>query len=150
MTAINSRMSVVDFQMGLFMSELLALYIMITCLGPTAIFQDCQNGNFQMKKCYIFLIFAQNIDHGYPRSKFKSKNKKIRKNCTYTPVNSSFTILQIGVQGGINHTDNFAALFNCMSVDRASDSLMTPHTAIHFSTLGSELFRLLLGPQGLN
>ena len=31
----------------------------------TAIFLGCKNGNFQMKKCYIFLIFAQNIDCGY-------------------------------------------------------------------------------------
>ena len=31
----------------------------------TAIFQGCKNGNFQMKKCHIFLIFAQNIDCGY-------------------------------------------------------------------------------------
>ena len=31
----------------------------------TAIFHGCKNGNFQMKKCDIFLIFAQNIDHGY-------------------------------------------------------------------------------------
>ena len=31
----------------------------------TAIFHSCTNGNFQMKKCDIFLIFAQNIDRGY-------------------------------------------------------------------------------------
>ena len=30
-----------------------------------AIFHGCKNGNFQMKKCEIFLIFAQNIDCGY-------------------------------------------------------------------------------------
>ena len=30
-----------------------------------AIFHGCKNGNFQMKKCDIFLIFAQNIDRGY-------------------------------------------------------------------------------------
>ena len=30
-----------------------------------AIFHGCKNGNFQMKKCDIFLIFAQNIDCGY-------------------------------------------------------------------------------------
>ena len=28
----------------------------------TAIFYGCRNGNFQMKKGDIFLIFAQNID----------------------------------------------------------------------------------------
>ena len=31
----------------------------------TAIFHGCKNGNFQMKKCDIFLIFAQNIDRWY-------------------------------------------------------------------------------------
>ena len=31
----------------------------------TAIFHGCKNGNFQMKKCDNFLIFAQNIDRGY-------------------------------------------------------------------------------------
>ena len=31
----------------------------------TAIFQGCKNYNFLMTKCYIFLIFAQNIDCGY-------------------------------------------------------------------------------------
>ena len=49
-----------------------------------------------MKNCYIFLIFAQNIDceytleppqwggsNEYPQSMFSSKNKKIM----YTPVN---------------------------------------------------------------
>ena len=30
-----------------------------------AIFHGCKEGNFQMKKCDIFLIFAQNIDRGY-------------------------------------------------------------------------------------
>ena len=30
----------------------------------TAIFHGYKNGNFQMKKCDIFLIFAQNIDRG--------------------------------------------------------------------------------------
>ena len=31
----------------------------------TAIFHGCKNGNFHMKKCEIFLIFAQNIGRGY-------------------------------------------------------------------------------------
>ena len=31
----------------------------------TAIYHDCKNDNFKMKKCDIFLIFAQNIDRGY-------------------------------------------------------------------------------------
>ena len=29
------------------------------------IFHGCKNGNFQMKNCDSFLIFAQNIDCGY-------------------------------------------------------------------------------------
>ena len=31
----------------------------------TAIFHGCKKGNFQMKKCDFFLIFALNIDRGY-------------------------------------------------------------------------------------
>ena len=31
----------------------------------TATFYGCKNDKFQMKKCDIFLIFAQNIDLGY-------------------------------------------------------------------------------------
>ena len=34
--------------------------------------------------------------------------------------------------------DTFAALFNCMPVDRASDSMMTQPKAIDFSWLGPE------------
>ena len=45
---------------------------------------------------------------------------------------------------------NFAALFNCTPVERASDSIMALSKAIHFSWLGPELFYLLLGPPGLN
>ena len=60
----------------------------------TAIFHDCKNGNFSVKKSNIFLIFAQNIDRGYTlepphqQSMFNSKNKKI----IYTPVNPSYSI----------------------------------------------------------
>ena len=31
----------------------------------SAIFHGCKIGNFRMKNCDIFLIFAQNIDRGY-------------------------------------------------------------------------------------
>ena len=31
----------------------------------TALFHGRKNDNFQMKNCYSFLIFAQNIDCGY-------------------------------------------------------------------------------------
>ena len=36
-----------------------------TPLRYTAIFHGCTNGYFQTIKCYVFLIFAQNIDCGY-------------------------------------------------------------------------------------
>ena len=37
-----------------------------TPMRYTAIFQGCKKDNFQMKKCFFFLlIFAQNIDCGY-------------------------------------------------------------------------------------
>ena len=36
--------------------------------------------------------------------------------------------------------DNVAALFNCKPVDRASDSMMAPPKAIHFSWLGPGFF----------
>ena len=36
-----------------------------TPMQYTAIFHGCKIDNFQMKKCDIFLIFAQNIDCGY-------------------------------------------------------------------------------------
>ena len=35
--------------------------------------------------------------------------------------------------------DDNAALFNCMPVDRASDSMMAPTSSYHFSWLGPEL-----------
>ena len=33
-----------------------------TPMQYTAIFHGCKNDNFQVTKCYFFLIFAQNID----------------------------------------------------------------------------------------
>ena len=36
-----------------------------TPMQYAVIFKGCKNGNFQMKNCDIFLIFAQNIDSGY-------------------------------------------------------------------------------------
>ena len=35
--------------------------------------------------------------------------------------------------------DNYGAFFNCTPVDRASDSMMPRHKAIHFSWLGLSL-----------
>ena len=46
--------------------------------------------------------------------------------------------------------NNFASLFNCTPVGRASDSMMAPTKAIYFSWFGPELFCLLLGPPGFN
>ena len=46
--------------------------------------------------------------------------------------------------------NNFASLFNCTPVGRASDSMMARHKAIYFSWFGPELFCLLLGPPGFN
>ena len=46
--------------------------------------------------------------------------------------------------------DNLVALFHCTPVDRPSDSMKARAKAIHFSWLGPELFRLLLGPPGPN
>ena len=46
--------------------------------------------------------------------------------------------------------NNFASLFNCTPLGRASDSMMAPNKAIHFSWFGPELFCLLLGPPGFN
>ena len=40
-------------------------FITNTPMKYTVIFLGCKNGNFQMKNCGIFLIFAQNIDNGY-------------------------------------------------------------------------------------
>ena len=36
-----------------------------TPMQYTAIFHGCKTDNFQMRKCDVFLIFAQNIDCGY-------------------------------------------------------------------------------------
>ena len=73
----------------------------------TAIFTEERNVNFQIKNSNIFLIFAQNIDCGYtlePRGYtltsthnlcFRVKIRKIM----YTPVNPSFTIINVGFKG---------------------------------------------------
>ena len=67
----------------------------------TEIFKVVKNENFQYKFCFIFLIFAQNINCGYtlepprrggsneyPQYMFWSKNKKNRS----TPAYPSFAI----------------------------------------------------------
>ena len=46
---------------------------------------------------------------------------------------------------------NFASLFNCTPVGRASDSMIWPrHKALYFSWFGPEFICLLLGPSGFN
>ena len=44
--------------------------------------------------------------------------------------------------------DNYAALFNCTPVGRASDSMMARLKAIHFSWLGPELLVCCLAHRG--
>ena len=46
--------------------------------------------------------------------------------------------------------NNFAALFNCTPVDRASDSMMAATQSYSFYLDGTGALRLLLGPPGLN
>ena len=77
-------------------------------MSYTVIFHSCENDNFQMKNCDIFLIFAQNIDRGYklappqwgssneyPWSMFKSKNKKKH---AY-PCKPQFYYIKVGCKG---------------------------------------------------
>ena len=45
--------------------------------------------------------------------------------------------------------NNFAALFKCMSVDQASDSMMPPTLSYSFELVGTGALCLLLGPPGL-
>ena len=71
-----------------------------TPMQYNVIFYSCKNDNFQMKKCDIFLIFAQNIDRGYtlePEAVLTSTHDlcfraQIRGGETFTPVNPSLTI----------------------------------------------------------
>ena len=75
-------------------------YFLIFALKHTDYFSPCKNGYFQMQKCDIFLIFAQNIDRGYslepphwggsnvyPRFMFW---EKIRKYYIFSPKNYHF------------------------------------------------------------
>ena len=74
----------------------------------TEIFKVVKTKTNQKKICYIFLIFAQNIDCGYtleppcrggsyeyPQSMFWSKNKKNM----YTPANPIFFYIKVGFKG---------------------------------------------------
>ena len=77
----------------------------------TAIFHGCKTGNFSMKKCYILLIFAQNIDRGYTleepqctneyqQSMYRAKNKKKMKN----PCKPQFYCIKVGCKTAITLT----------------------------------------------
>ena len=74
-------------------------YIMKTCPCPIPIF-------LKLYVFDIFLIFAQNIDCGYPQSMFWSKNKK--KICI--PLHITVLLYKSGVQGDIpvHVTDMFS------------------------------------------
>ena len=56
-------------------------------------------------------------------------------------IGYNLNVMQQSVCIGINQitVDGFAALFNCTPVDRASESMMVPPKAIHFSWLEPEL-----------
>ena len=64
----------------------------------TAMFYGCENGNVQVIKCYIYLIFAQNIDFGYTLVRRFSRVPTIfvleqkKRKIMYTPLNPKFTI----------------------------------------------------------
>ena len=68
-----------------------------------AIFQGCKNGNFLMKKCDIFLIFALNIDRGYtlepPRTSTHNLcfRATVRKNVY--PCTPQFYYIKVGCKG---------------------------------------------------
>ena len=73
-----------------------------TPMQYAAIFEGCKNGNFQMKNCDIFLIFAQNIDCRYTfvltsthklcfRAKIRGKNAYLCK--------PQFYYIKVGCKG---------------------------------------------------
>ena len=70
----------------------------------TAIFHGCNNDNFQMKNCDIFLILAQNIDCGYTLTEAVLTSThnlclraKIRKNVY--PCKPHFYYIKVGCKG---------------------------------------------------
>ena len=86
----------------------------------TVIFHGCKNGIFQVTKCDIFLMFAQNIDCGYtleppqrggsneyPQSMFRAK---IRKNVY--PCKPQFYYIRVGCKRVYStRTDYFVFLY---------------------------------------
>ena len=68
----------------------------------TAIFHGCKNGNLYMKKCEIFLNFAQNIDRWYTEAVLTSTHDlcfraKVRKNVY--PCKPQFYYIKVGCKG---------------------------------------------------
>ena len=58
----------------------------------TVIFQSCENDNFQMKNCHIFLIFVPNMDSGNTLEPTHNLCFREKKKIIHTPVYPSFTI----------------------------------------------------------
>ena len=82
------------------------------------------------------------------RTGFSDQFRKVKIRYMYKRIGHNLNVMRQSACLVINQVmvENFSALFNCTPVDRASDSMMT----LHFSWLGPEFFRLLLGPPGLN
>ena len=99
-------------------------------------------------ECYGDLVYTfKNImgrtDFSDQFRKMIMRYKRFGYNLTVMRQSACLVIMPITV-------DSFAALFNCTPADRAIDSMMARPKAIHVRWLGPELFRLLLGPSGLN
>ena len=92
---------------------------------------------------YKFKKFEDRADFPDQFRKFIIRYKRIKYNINIMRQSACLVFNPVTV-------DNFASLFNCTPVGRASDSMMARHKAIHFSCLGPELFCLLLGPSGFN
>ena len=66
---------------------------------------------------------------------------QFRKIMRYNRIGYNLNVMRQTTRLVINPitVDGYAALLNCMPVDRASDSMMARRKAIHFSWLGPEL-----------
>ena len=70
----------------------------------------------------------------------------------YKRIGYNLNVMRQSACLGINPitVDDYAALFNCTPVDRASDSMMAPTQKLFILLGWDRSFRLLLGPPGLN
>ena len=108
----------------------------------TAIFHCCKNDIFQVTKCYIVLIFAQNIDCGYtlepthcggsnvyPQSMFQSKNKKTN---VYL-CKPTFYYVKVGCKGlFITRTGyHYEQAFSCRSSNELCHETICVHNFTH-------------------